>query len=187
MNKAIFIDKDGTLIPDLPFNVDPERIRLAKNAVDGLKLLKKDGFLLIAISNQAGVAYGCFQEDALKAVSHKINTLLAAHGLQLDGFYYCPHHPGGTIRSYAVACDCRKPEPGLILRAARDHHIDLKSSWMIGDILNDVEAGNRAGCRTILIDTGNETEWTEGPYRQPTFICNHIDSAAGYIINKQAG
>jgi D-glycero-D-manno-heptose 1,7-bisphosphate phosphatase len=174
MNKAIFIDKDGTLIPDIPYNVDPDKITLADNAVEGLQLLKAAGHMLIIVSNQSGVERGYFKEEALIKVKAKINALLATQGLILDGFYYCPH--------YVTKCDCRKPLPGLILNAAREHNIDIKSSWMIGDILNDVEAGNRAGCKTVLIDSGNETEWITGPYRTPTLTGKSINEAAHLIL-----
>jgi D,D-heptose 1,7-bisphosphate phosphatase len=179
MNKAIFIDKDGTLIPDIPYNVDPEKITLTDNTVEGLQLLKDAGYLLIVISNQSGVERGYFKEAALVDVEAKIQGLLAGYNLllELDGFYYCPH--------YAVQCDCRKPLPGLIFKAAQLHNIDLKSSWMIGDILNDVEAGNRAGCKTILIDNGNETEWLSGAYRIPTLTCKSINEAADFILQNQ--
>lgn len=177
MSKAIFIDKDGTLIPDIPYNVDPDKITLENNLVDGLLKLKEERYLLIIISNQSGVERGYFKEEALVDVKAKIQTLLAVHNLQLDGFYYCPH--------YAVQCDCRKPLPGLILKAAQYHDIDSKNSWMIGDILNDVEAGNRAGCKTILIDNGNETEWASGAYRTPTITCKSINEAAYFILKDQ--
>ncbi|GAB3903139.1 HAD family hydrolase [Larkinella knui] len=166
--KAVFIDKDGTLIQDVPYNVDPERITLNPNAGCTLAHLQQAGYRLLIISNQSGIAHGYFEENALVAVQNRLQELLRPFGVYLDGFYYCPHHPEGTVPGYAIACSCRKPHPGLLLRAAREHAIDLTASWMIGDILHDVEAGNRAGCRTILLDTGHETEWEPGPYRTPT-------------------
>jgi D-glycero-D-manno-heptose 1,7-bisphosphate phosphatase len=177
MNKAIFIDKDGTLIPDIPYNVNPGKITITDHTVEGLQLLKETGYLLVVISNQSGVERGYFKEDALVDVKARIQALLAMHNLALDGFYYCPH--------YVVQCDCRKPLPGLILKAAQQDGIDLKNSWMIGDILNDVEAGNRAGCKTILIDNGNETEWLSGTYRDPTITCRSINEAADFILKNR--
>lgn len=184
MNKAIFIDKDGTLIPDIPYNADPELIVLQSNAVNGLQLLQGEGYLLFIITNQAGVAHGYFPEEQLLAVRQKIESLFAANKLHLSGFYYCPHHPEGIVKKYVIQCTCRKPLPGLLLRAAEENDIDLSQSWMIGDILNDTEAGLRAGCKTILIDNGNETEWKNGKYRRPNFICKNIDHAAVFIHNK---
>jgi D-glycero-D-manno-heptose 1,7-bisphosphate phosphatase len=182
MNKAIFLDKDGTLIADIPYNVDPEKITLQDQVVLGLKKLQDDGFKLIIISNQSGVARGYFTEDKLQAVAGRTEGFFSANNLKLDGFYYCPHHPAGTVSGYALECDCRKPAPGLLLRAAADHQISLQDSWMIGDILNDAEAGNRSCCKTVLIDNGNETEWVEGPYRKPTLTCKTIDEAANQIL-----
>jgi D-glycero-D-manno-heptose 1,7-bisphosphate phosphatase len=182
MNKAIFLDKDGTLIPDIPYNVDPDRITMESHAVAGLKKLQDKGYKLIIISNQSGVARGYFAEDMLTAVASRIKDLFSINNINLDGFYYCPHHPEGVVSGYNIDCDCRKPAAGMLLRAADDHNISLKDSWMIGDILNDVEAGNRAGCRTVLIDNGNETEWIDGPYRKPTLVSKTIDEAADALL-----
>jgi D-glycero-D-manno-heptose 1,7-bisphosphate phosphatase len=185
MAKAIFLDKDGTLIPDIPYNVDPALITLQPDAVTGLQRLRDEGYLFIIISNQAGVARGIFTEDALPAVEQRLAQLLAAHNLTLSGFYYCPHYPEGKVAAFTLDCDCRKPKPGMMLQAAKDHNISLSESWMIGDILNDVEAGNRAGCKTVLINNGNETEWVAGPMRSPTFICSSINQAAEDILTPQ--
>jgi D-glycero-D-manno-heptose 1,7-bisphosphate phosphatase len=182
MNKAVFLDKDGTLIPDIPYNIDPQKIVLSDDAVDGLVLLQQQGYQLIIVSNQSGIARGYFTEDKLIAVADKLKELFMQNGLKLDGFYYCPHHPKGLLAGYNIECECRKPAAGMLLKAAADHHINLQNSWMIGDILNDVEAGNRAGCKTVLIDNGNETEWVEGPYRKPTLVCTTINQATRALL-----
>lgn len=184
MNKAVFIDKDGTLVEDIPYNVDPDKIQFTKGAVEALSLLKAQGFLLILVSNQAGVARGYFTEDALRKLQASIQERLSSKGVTIDGFYFCPHHPDGKLSAYAVECDCRKPKPGMILAAARKHNIDLSHSWMIGDILNDVEAGNKAGCRTILINNGNETIWDLSEYRLPGSIVTDMLQAARRIIHE---
>lgn len=179
--KAIFIDKDGTLIPNIPYNVNPEKISIDKETIEGLRLLKEEGFLLIVISNQSGIAKGYFEEKDLEQVWNKISALLQLHNLNFDAFYYCPHEPNGTVERYAIQCDCRKPLPGMILKAASELNIDLTQSWMIGDILNDMEAGKRAGCSTILIDKGNETEWRLNEIRTPDFIAGNFLKAAAHI------
>ena len=179
--KAVFIDKDGTLIPNIPYNIDPERITIEDETIEGLRLLKDEGFLFIVISNQSGIAKGYFKEMDLEQVWNKISALLQRHEISIDAFYYCPHEPNGIVEQYAVECDCRKPLPGMILKAASQLKIDLSQSWMIGDILNDVEAGNRAGCSTILIDNGNETEWQMSEERTPAFIAGNILEAAVHI------
>jgi D,D-heptose 1,7-bisphosphate phosphatase len=185
MRKAVFLDKDGTLIPDIPYNCDPEKITLQPKCVDGLRLLHEIGYQLIVVSNQAGIAHGFFTEGQFVLVLNQLQKILLDADLPIAGFYYCPHHPQAKLAEYREVCDCRKPSPGLLLRAARQHHIDLSKSWMIGDILNDVEAGNRAGCRSILIDNGNETEWLPGKFRKPVFCGMHINDAAIYIYNQQ--
>ena len=182
MGRAVFIDKDGTLIEDVPYNVDPELIRLTQGAIEGLRLLSGAGYQLIVITNQSGVARGYFPESALVAVEERVRQLLIKFDISLTGFYYCPHHPDGVVQGLAISCSCRKPEPGLLLRSAAEHGIDLAQSWFIGDILNDVEAGRRAGCKTILIDNGNETEWQLSPQRSPHYTVADLVEAAQVIV-----
>lgn len=172
--KAVFIDKDGTLVHDVPYNVDPAQICLTAGAGPALRRITNAGYRLIVISNQSGIARGLFDEQDLPPVNDRIQALLAPHEVEIDHFYYCPHGPGDS-------CECRKPKPGMILSAAADHAIDLKGSWMIGDILNDVEAGNRAGCSTIHLNNGNETEWLRGDFRRPLHTVKGW-SEAGSII-----
>jgi D,D-heptose 1,7-bisphosphate phosphatase len=180
--KAVFLDKDGTLIPDVPYNVDTNLISLSDGVVEGLQLLQSYGYLLVIVSNQSGLAYGYFTVEQLDGVKEAIRKMCSRIGIYLDGFYYCPHHPNGTVTSFAAECDCRKPQPGLLFKAAGDMDIDLSSSWMIGDILHDVEAGNRAGCKTILIDNGNETEWERGVARIPQYQAKDLAEAARFIL-----
>jgi D-glycero-D-manno-heptose 1,7-bisphosphate phosphatase len=181
--KAIFLDKDGTLIDNLPYNVEPRRMTLASGAGAALRLLSRLDYRLFVVSNQGGIALGHFGEDAMDLVAARLEDLLFREHVSLDGFYYCPHHPKGALAQYAVGCECRKPQPGMLLAAARTHDIDLRSSWMVGDILHDVEAGNRAGCRTVLIDNGNETEWRLGPRRVPTRLAPDLYAAAVLIAS----
>lgn len=176
---AIFLDKDGTLVVDVPYNVDPQRMQLQPGAAEGVQLLQQAGYALVVISNQSGVARGYFAESALNAVAQQLETLLE---VSLHGFYYCPHHPDGRVAEYTIACSCRKPEPGLMFQAAADLHLNLAQSWMIGDILNDVEAAHRAGCRAILIDNGNETEWLMGEGRSPDYTAPDLKTAADLIL-----
>ncbi|HEY9880585.1 MAG TPA: HAD family hydrolase [Leptolyngbyaceae cyanobacterium] len=180
MRKAVFLDKDGTLIENVPYNVDPALIRLYPETCSGLRRLHEAGYLLIVITNQSGVARGYFSEAAIAPVEAHLRQVL---GVPLAGFYHCPHHPDGSVAQYAIDCTCRKPEPGMLLQAAADLNIDLAQSWLIGDILNDVEAGRRAGCRTILIGNGNETEWVLTPERIPHHTVSNLDQAADSILH----
>lgn len=181
LRAAVFLDKDGTVLADVPYNVAPERMAYAPMALAGLSRLAQTDLSLVVISNQPGVARGLFAADALNAVGVKLAAMFHAAGAHLDGFYWCPHHPDGVVQPYAKACDCRKPKPGLLLRAAQELGLDLAASWFIGDILDDVEAGNRAGCRSILLDVGNETEWRTGPDREPYCRAPDLDAAARIV------
>lgn len=180
--QAVFMDKDGTLVHDVPYNVDPGRIRLMPFAGKAIRALSDEGFLLIVITNQSGVAFGRFDESALGPVQRYLQCEFLSHGGRLDGFLYCPHHPEATVPKYRVCCGCRKPAPGLLTRAAERWGIDLSRSWMIGDILNDIEAGNRAGCRTLLLDTGGERQWVSGNNRTPDFRVPDWNAAADVIL-----
>jgi len=181
---AIFLDKDGTLIVDVPYNVDPAKICLSPGAAAGTRALHDAGYRLVVVTNQSGVARGFFPLSALVAVETTVRDLLAAAGVPLAGWYACPHHPAGTLPAYATDCDCRKPAPGMLLHAAHDLNLDLTRSWMIGDILNDVEAGHRAGCRAALVDTGGETEWLPGPGRTPDLIAPNLAAVARGILGQ---
>jgi histidinol-phosphate phosphatase family protein len=175
--RAVFLDKDGTLVRNVPYNVDPERIALAPGAAEGAAALSRRGYRLIVVSNQPGAALGYFTESALAAVERRMRELLAEAGAELDGFYYCPHLPG-------AGCGCRKPAAGMLVRAAEEKGIDLGRSWMIGDILDDVEAGRRAGCRTVLVDNGNETEWHMNAQRRPDVVARDLREAAARLLEE---
>jgi len=181
LNKAIFLDKDGTLIKDVPYNVDPNKVVLEAYAIEALNVFQNKGYKLIIVSNQPGIALSLFDIVSLDKLRRYIWNLLFENNINLNAFYYCPHYVSGNNPIYSIACNCHKPMPGMLLQAAIDHQIDLAQSWMIGDILNDVEAGARAGCKTIHIDNGNETEWLEGAFRVPTFTVGNLKEAAQVI------
>jgi D,D-heptose 1,7-bisphosphate phosphatase len=185
MNKAIFLDKDGTLIEDISYNTDPDKIRLSPGVAEGLKLLQQKGYLLIIVTNQSGIARGYFSEEQFEKAIERLQELLADKGVIIDDIYHCPHHPEGVVPKFQVNCTCRKPYPGLLYQAQQEHTIDLSQSWMIGDILNDVEAGNSAGCKTILLDSGNETEWILDPKRLPYKIAADFMEAVQTIMEEE--
>jgi len=181
LRRAIFLDKDGTLIEDVPHNVNPQRVVLGPRVVQGLTHLQQCGYALFIVSNQPGVAHGIFSERALHQVLQYLRHMLSEQGIAIDGIYYCPHSTTGTVGWYASACTCRKPMPGMLQRAAGEHGIDLRRSWIVGDILHDVEAGHRAGCKAALINNGNETQWQQSPLRIPDIMVNDVYSAAKTI------
>jgi D-glycero-D-manno-heptose 1,7-bisphosphate phosphatase len=184
---AVFLDKDGTIIEDVPYCVDPAQMRLMPGAIEGLGRLASVGYQLVVVSNQPGVALGYFPATALAPVERRLGEMLRESGIELAGFYFCPHHPEGKVSRYVDRCGCRKPAPGLILNAARDLSIELARSWMVGDILHDIEAGRLAGCRTVLIDNGNETDWRLSRSRSPDVLASDLAEAAERIIEEDAG
>jgi len=186
LRPALFLDKDGTLLEDVPFNADPARMRFVEGADEALARLAALDVPLVVVSNQAGVALGRFDAARLDDVRTRLEAMFAACGATLAAAYFCTHHPQGTVAAHAFACDCRKPRPGLLQRAAREHAIDLQRSWMVGDILDDVEAGKRAGCRSVLVCNGNETEWRAGVFRQPDHLVRDLDEAARLIVGAGA-
>jgi D-glycero-D-manno-heptose 1,7-bisphosphate phosphatase len=152
MNKAAFLDRDGVLIEDTQYPGDPKTIRFLPDIGPAVKTLSQKGFKVIVISNQSGIARGFFPEENVKKINEKINRKLAAEGAHIDAFYYCPHHPDEN-------CECRKPKIGMLKQARKDFGIDFKKSWMIGDALKDVECGEKAGCKTILLSKEKNPEY----------------------------
>jgi histidinol-phosphate phosphatase family protein len=185
MRKAVFLDKDGTIVHDVPYNVDASKVELTAGCAEALLRLHEAGHPLIVISNQPGLAKGFFSLQDLQKAERFLARRLASFGIPIKAFYYCPHHPEGTVSRYRLRCKCRKPEPGMIEQAAREHDLDLQGSWMIGDILNDIEAGRRAGCRTILVDNGNETEWLRTSLRTPDHTVPGLLEAADIICSSR--
>jgi D-glycero-D-manno-heptose 1,7-bisphosphate phosphatase len=154
MTAAVFIDRDGTINVDYGYINDPEKVELIPKAANAIKLLNEKGFLVIVISNQAGIARQIMTEDELQLVNKRLMKKLLLKGAIIDQIYYCPHHPEIGLYPYRRNCSCRKPEPGMILRAQRDFNIDLSRSFVVGDKVSDVELGKRAGVRSILVLTG---------------------------------
>lgn len=178
MKKAVFLDKDGTIIQNVPYNIDLRKIRITSPTVNGLKLLQEMGYVLIIITNQSGVEKGYFSEKEFVKHIHIIIDLFSQKEIYITSYYYCPHDYKKTPVGYIKPCQCGKPKPGMIIQAATDFSINLSESWMIGDILNDIEAGNAAHTKTILINNGNETEWNIDEKRKPQFIVDNFYQAA---------
>jgi len=152
-NKAIFLDRDETLIEDPGYINNPEQVKLLDGVPEALIELKALGYKLVVATNQSAVARGIVTEKVLGEIHDRLRQLLSRKNAFLDGIYYCPHHPDGVVPKYRKESDCRKPNPGMLQQAAAEMDIDLGQSWCLGNSLRDVEAGRRAGCRTILIDT----------------------------------
>lgn len=178
--RAVFLDKDGTLVEDVPYNVDPARLVFTPHALEALQLLDERGYALVVVSNQSGIGRGLFERAALARLEAALAAMLADAGIALAGFYFCPHAPSADPRR--PNCLCHKPAPGLLRQAAQARRLDLPHSWMVGDVLDDIEAGRRAGCRTVLLDVGHETEWQLTPLRMPHHRCSDLLDAAQTIV-----
>jgi len=151
---AAFLDRDGVVNHDDGFVIRPDKLRWIDGAPAAIRRLNQAGYFVFLISNQSGVARGLFSEDLVREVHRRLSAQVEAAGEHLEALYYCPHHPREGNPPYRVACDCRKPQPGMLLRAAREHDLDLKHSWMVGDSLVDLEAGSAAGTRVVHVLTG---------------------------------
>ncbi len=164
--KAIFLDRDGTINKYVGFLRSPEELELTNDAAEAIKLINASGYLAVVVTNQPVIARGEVTWDGLTEIHNKMETELGKQGAYIDGLYFCPHHPHkgyeGEIPKLKIDCDCRKPKPGLLLRAAEDLNIDLKQSFMIGDSDSDVNAGNTAGCTSIKIEEGGLLEAVKG-------------------------
>jgi len=176
---AVFLDRDGTIIQKISYLHDPDGVELLDGAAEALALLRQHGFLLVIVSNQSGIGRGLLTFDDLVRVHDRLMACLAERGVEPDGTYYCPHAPWER-------CECRKPMPGLLLQAARELRLDLRRSFMIGDAPNDIEAGRRAGCKTILVTWAEPSE----PLPQsdsesgPHAITSNLLQAARWILKQ---
>ena len=190
MRRAVFIDRDGTISEEVGYINHPSRFRVFPYAAAAIKHLNDAGWLAIVVTNQAGVARGYFSEDMIQTVHAEMTKELENGGARLDAVYYCSHHPSVGEPPYCFDCDCRKPKPGLISRAARDFDIDLAGSWMVGDRYSDVELARNAGVKSMFVLSGygrgewehQRSSWTE----QPDLVAENLLEAVRVIAAKEA-
>jgi D-glycero-D-manno-heptose 1,7-bisphosphate phosphatase len=175
-NKAVFLDRDGTIIRDLVYLNDPKGIEVFKESYPALELLYKNGFLIILVTNQSGVARGLVQETNVKIINDLIIKDFTGRKSPITAAYYCPHSVDG-------GCQCRKPNAGMLETAANEYNIDLKKSWMVGDRMSDVEAGRRAGAKGILLQN-ETTPPIDKNYATPEVICSDVLHAAKLIVGE---
>jgi D-glycero-D-manno-heptose 1,7-bisphosphate phosphatase len=152
--KAVFLDRDGTMVVEKGYITVADDIELIPGVAAAIHRLRAAGWKIFVVTNQGCVAKGMITEDELGVIHFRMVSMLGAEGAEVDGIYACIHHPEGSVPEYAVDCDCRKPLPGLLERAASEHGVDLSSSVMIGDTMRDLEAGRAAGARSVLVLTG---------------------------------
>lgn len=166
--KAVFLDRDGTLIYNRHYLKDPAGVEPIPGAIDGCLALQKAGFILIIITNQSGIGRGLLSESDFMDCEAQLERIFGDRGVYFSGHYFCPHHPKEARSDYLVACDCRKPAPGLILKATSHFSVDVSGSFMVGDNVSDVEAGTAAGCRSLLLS--DSTEATSAVFQSSSFI-----------------
>jgi len=179
--KAVFLDRDDTLIEDPGYLSDPGQVKIIKGVPEALKELRRLGYKLVVVTNQSAVARGIVTEQVLEQIHARLKELLAQKGVFLDAIYYCPYHPDGAVKRYRRESDWRKPNPGMLLAAAKDMDLDLGQSWVIGDRQRDVEAGTRAGCKTILISRDLYYKQPEPGKPRPDYKCLSLREAVNII------
>jgi D-glycero-D-manno-heptose 1,7-bisphosphate phosphatase len=186
--RAVFIDRDGTISEEIGYVNHPSRYRVFPYSAEAVRLLNQNGWLAILVTNQAGVARGYFCEEMIHSVHEILRRELAQGGAHLDAIYYCPHHPTAGEPPFRQDCDCRKPRPGLIQRAARDFEIDLAQSWMIGDRYGDIELARRAGTKSAFVLSGygiGEWEFQRATWKhQPDLVAEDLLAAVREILKQ---
>lgn len=188
MNRAVFLDRDGTVNEEVGYLSDLAHLRLLPGSAAAISRLNEAGFKVVLVTNQSGVARGYFPESFVHETHALLIKMLAEQGASLDGIYYCPHHPRAGNSHFTMVCDCRKPGTGLLDRAAKDLKIDLTRSFVVGDKWSDVELGQRAGARSILVRTGfaPDDPGNERPPRiaEPDLIAHDLAEAVQWVLGQ---
>lgn len=191
MQRAVFIDRDGTISEEVGYINHPSRFRVFPYSAAAIKLLNDSGWLAIVVTNQAGVARGYFAEEMIKTIHDTLQQEMAASDARIDAIYYCAHHPSVGELPYRFDCDCRKPKPGLIRRAAAEFNIDLEGSWMVGDRYSDIELARNAGVNSVFVMSGyGRGEWEHQRHtwdHQPDFTANHLLEAVKRVLAEPQG
>lgn len=183
MNRAVFLDRDGVITQDPPHYAHRlDQLKLIPRSAEAIRLLNENGFKVIVVSNQSGIARGYYQEKDIKIFNRGMEEELKKKGAYINAIYYCPHHPDAKIEAYRIDCDCRKPKPGMIKQAEKDLNLDLKKSFMIGDKRSDMEAGRRAGCKTILVLTGHGKEELKKNRIEKKYVFDDLFAAVKKIL-----
>ena len=180
-NKAIFLDRDDTLIEDVGYINHPDQVKLLDGVAEALIEFGAMGYMLIVVSNQSGVARGIVTEQVLGKIHDRLKQLLTESGARLDGIYYCPYHPDGVVQKYRKDSDWRKPNPGMLLAASDEMDIELSRSWVIGNSGCDIEAGLRAGCKTVLLNQSPHQKLPEPGQPNPDYKAVNMREAANII------
>jgi D-glycero-D-manno-heptose 1,7-bisphosphate phosphatase len=187
MSAAVFLDRDGTIVEEGGYLDRIDRLVLFPWSVDAVRILNRAGLPVVIVTNQAGVARGMFTEDVVRDLHDHLAGRFANGGARVDGFYYCPHHPEASVERYRLRCECRKPAPGMLRRAARELGLDLARSYVVGDRWIDVQMGAAAGARGLLVRTGyGASEARQAP--QGTVAAAVVETlmdAVGWILRRE--
>ena len=190
MSRAVFLDRDGTVTEEVGYLTDLKALTLIPGAASAIRQLNEAGFKVILVTNQSGVARGLFPETLVHEAHARLARMLAQEGARLDGVYYCPHHPHAGTTHYTMVCDCRKPETGLIDRAVKELAIDVNQSVMVGDKWIDVELGQRAGMKSVLVNTGFAVDdpGNKRPdhVKDPNFTARNLTETVEWILGQRA-
>lgn len=184
MKRAVFLDRDGTLIEEAGYLDRLERLEIYPYSVDAVRLLNRAGFAVVVTTNQSGVARGYFDEAFVAATHDRIASTFAAGGARIDAFYYCPHHPDAAVAAYRRRCDCRKPQPGLLQRAAGDLDLDLRRSFVVGDRSNDIDAGRAVGAPAVLLRTGYGADAAAATRGAASAVAANLMEAVSWILRQ---
>ena len=188
MSKAVFLDRDGVITREPPYYAHRiDQLELISKSAEAIRLLNKSGFKVIVVSNQSGVARGYYQEKDIEIYNRVMKKKLEEEKAYIDAIYYCPHHPRAAIEKYKIDCECRKPKPGMLKQAEKDLNLNLKLSFLVGDKMSDIEAGYRAGCKTILVLTGqgnDELKKISKMNIKPNYISKDLYTASQIIMKK---
>jgi D-glycero-D-manno-heptose 1,7-bisphosphate phosphatase len=186
MRPAVFLDRDGTLLEEAGYLDRLERLVFFPFAIDAIRLLNRAGYAIVVVTNQSGVGRGMYAEDFVIRAHQVVDERVRVGGGQIDGYYYCPHHPTAEIEKYRLDCDCRKPGPGMLRQAAADLDLDLSRSFAIGDKWTDVQAGRAAGASGILVRTGygRSSEMGRRNGVEPVAVVDDVISAAAWILRR---
>ena len=185
-DKAVFLDRDGTINVDRGFVYRIEDFEFMDGAIEAIHLLNRNSFKVIVASNQSGIARGYYTEEDLKRLHRFINGELAKYGGWIDRFYYCPHHPQAKIEKYRANCRCRKPKAGLLERAIEDFDVNITQSYLVGDSLRDIEAGKAVGCRTILIAPELGAKKVDFSKEVANWVMPSLSSAVEHILELES-
>jgi D-glycero-D-manno-heptose 1,7-bisphosphate phosphatase len=185
MRPAVFLDRDGTLIEEVGYLNRLERVVFFPWTVDAIRVLNAAGLAVVVVTNQAGVAQGYYDEAFVQETHRFIDARIRAGRARVDGYYYCPHHPQAKVDAYRVACDCRKPAPGMLVRAARELDLDLARSFVVGDRWGDVDLAAAAGTRAVLVRTGYGVAEETRPGRAAAdHVADDLAGAAAWILQQ---